>query len=134
MAVTATNTLQATIVSADGNGIISINRGLGNPALQGVFGQMTVNELLALGANPINMTFGSNIFNLYVKNNASGGGGTITVQLNLNGGGLVTVAVLQPGGAILIWNIVNNIAGSGYSGMTLTASIANTPAEYFLGA
>jgi hypothetical protein len=134
MAANATNTLQATIISADANGAISINRGLGNPALAGNVGQLTVNEQLSLGANVITMALGSSIFNLYVKNNAAAGGGTVSVALNLNGAGLQTVALLQPGGVCIIWNTVNNVGGSGYTGMTLTASVGTLPVEYFLGA
>lgn len=134
MAANATNTLQATIISADANGTISINRSMGNPALAGNVGQITINEQLSVGANPITMALGSGIFNLYVKNNAAPGGGTVAVGLNLNGAGLQTVALLQPGGVCLMWNIVNNIAGSGYTGMTLTASVGSLPVEYFLGA
>lgn len=134
MAANATNTLQATIISADANGAISINRNFGNPALAGAFGQITINELLALGANVLNVALGSSIFNVYIKNNAGAGGGTIQVSTNLNGAGLQVVALLQPGGVFVVWNTINTVGGSGYTGITLTASIANVPVEYFLGA
>jgi|SRR5882757_1056169 len=135
MAANATNTLQATIISADANGTISINRGLGNPSFAGNVGDMTINQILSNGANVIALPISGTVTgaqNVYVKNNAAGGGGTVTVSTNLNGAGLVVVAILQPGGVYAVWNVVA-IAASQYTGMTLTASVANIPVEYFIG-
>jgi hypothetical protein len=74
------------------------------------------------------------IQNIYVKNNAAPGGGTVTVLTNLNGAGLVTVAVLQPGGVYVVWNVPTPpVAASQYTALTLTASVANIPVEYFVG-
>lgn len=137
MAANATNTLQATIISADANGAISINRGLGNPSFQGNVGDMTINQILSNGANVINLPISGTVTgaqNIYVKNNAALGGGTVTVLTNLNGVGLVTVAILQPGGVYVVWNTPTPpVAASQYTGMTLTASVANIPVEYFIG-
>jgi len=137
MAANATNTLQATIISADANGTISLNRGLGNPSFAGNVGDLTINQILSNGANVIGLPISGTVTglqNIYVKNNAAGGGGTITVLLNLNGVGLVTVAVLQPGGVLLIWNTTSpGVAASQYTAMTLTGSVANIPVEYFCG-
>lgn len=133
----ATNTLQATIISADANGTISITRGFGNPSFQGSVGDLTVNQSLANGANVIGLPISGTVTgvqNLYVKNNAAPGGGTVTVLVNLNGAGLVTVAVLQPGGIFLVWNVTSPaVAASQYTALTLTASVANIPVEYFFG-
>jgi len=107
MAANATNTLQATIISADANGTISLNRGLGNPSFAGNVGDLTINQFFLTEQMLLDYLYSGTVTglqNIYVKNNAAGGGGTITVLLNLNGVGLVTVAVLQPGGVLLIWN------------------------------
>lgn len=136
MAANATNTLQATIISADANGAISINRGLGNPALAGNVADMTINQILSNGANVMSLPITGTVTglqNVYIKNNAAGGGGTITVAVNVNGAGLVTIGLLQPGGiCIPVWNIVAVVA-SQITAITLTASVANIPVEYFFG-
>lgn len=136
MAANATNTLQATIISADANGAISINRGLGNPALAGDVGDLTVNQILSNGANVMTLPISGTVtgmHNVYIKNNAAGGGGTITVALNINGAGLVTMAILQPGGVCIpVWN-VTKVAASQVTAITLTCSVANIPVEYFFG-
>jgi hypothetical protein len=136
MAANATNTLQATIISADANGAISINRGFGNPALAGNVGDLTINQQLANGANVMSLPITGGVTglqNVYIKNNAGPGGGTITVAVNINGAGLVTIALLQPGGiCVPIWNIVA-VAASQITAITLTASVANIPVEYFFG-
>jgi hypothetical protein len=137
MAANATNTLQATITSTDANGNTSINRGLGNPSFPGNVGDMTINEQLNNGANVIPLPIGGTITgiqNIYVKNNAAPGGGTVQVSININGVGLVVVDLLQPGGVYISWNVPTPpVAASQKTGLTLTASVANIPVEYFLG-
>lgn len=130
---TSTNTLQATITATDANGNTSINRGLGNPSLAGVVGDLTINQLLANGANVMALP-SANIFNIYVKNLAAPGGGTITPVLTPSGGAAQTLAPIQPGGVLIIWNVINSVAGAGYTSIGLTASVANVPVEYFFGA
>jgi len=132
----ATNTLQATIISADANGVISITRGLGNPALAGNVGIEAINQQLANGANVMALPIAgliTGLQNVYIRNNAAPGGGTVTVAVNINGAGLNTIAVLQPGGVCIpVWNIVA-VAASQITAITLTASVANIPVEYFFG-
>lgn len=137
MPANATNTLQATIISADANGTISINRGFGNPAFSGNVGDLTINQILSNGANviplPISGTV-TGIQNLYIKNNAAPGGGTITVTVSINGAAAVVRAILQPGGVDLVWNTPSPpVAASQITSLTLTASVANIPVEYFVG-
>lgn len=137
MPANATNTLQATIISADANGTISINRGFGNPAFPGNVGDLTINQILANGANVIGLPISGTVTgmqNIYVKNNAAPGGGTITVTLAINNGAPFTAAILQPGGVFLVWNVPSPpVAASQYTAMTLTGSVANLPVEYFVG-
>src|SRR5690242_6059762 len=98
----ATNTLQATIISADQNGAISINRSLGNPALAGNVGQLSINVLLNIGDNPITIP-ATPVQNIYVKNNAATGSGMkVIVKVTPQGGAQQTLATLEPGG-VFIW-------------------------------
>jgi hypothetical protein len=137
MAPNATSTLQATIIMADANGAIPVNRGFGNPSFGGNVGDMTTNQILSNGANVITLPISGTVTGMsciYVKNNAAPGGGTVTVQTNLNGTGLVTVAVLQPGGIYCVWNVVvPPVNASQYTQLTLQASVANVPVEYYFG-
>lgn len=129
----ATNTASVVITMADANGVISITRSAGNPQLGGNYGDLTVNVQLANGANIIALP-ASPVQNIYVKNNAANGSGqTVTVLLTPQGGAQATLAQLQPGSIFLWWNTINTVPAGGYSAMTLTASAANIPVEYFLG-
>ena len=129
----ATNTLQATIISADANGTISITRGFGNPQLAGNFADMTINQLLASGDNALTLP-GSPVQNIYIKNNAANGSGqTITPKITPNGGAQQTLAKIEPGGVFVWWNTINTDANGGYTAVTLNSSAANVPVEYFLG-
>jgi hypothetical protein len=135
MAANATNTLQANITSTDPNGNTSINRGLGNPSLAGSVGEATLYQQLNNGANALALPSTgliTGLQNFYVKNNAAPGGGTVQVSINVNGAGLVIAALLQPGGVYITWNVVV-VAASQITGITLTASVANIPVEYFFG-
>lgn len=130
----ATNTLQATITSTDPNGNTSINRGLGNPSLAGAVCEAALYQLLPAADQAITLP-ASPIYNIYVKNNAAAGSGiTIIVKLTPNGGAQQVLAKLEPGGVFLWWNVINTDANGGYTALTLTASGANTPVEYILGA
>lgn len=132
---TATNTLQATITSTDANGNTSINRGLGNPSLAGTVGNLLINQTLANGANIISLPDTgtvTGIQNLYVKNNAAPGGGVVQITISINAAPVVVVALLQPGGVFLMWNVVV-VAASQITELILTASVANVPVEYFVG-
>lgn len=130
----ATNTLQATIISADQNGVISITRGLGNPALAGNFGDLTINQQLPIaGDNTIALPMNP-VQNIYVKNNAaSGSGQTVIVKATPNGGAQAILAKLEPGGVFIWWNIINTDANGGYTSLVLNASAINISVEYFLG-
>lgn len=128
----ATNTLQATIISADANGVISITRGMGNPALAGNFGDLTINQTLALGDNIIPLP-GTPVQNIYVRNNAAAGSGLkVIVKVVPQGGAQAVLATLEPGGVFIWWNVINTDAAGGYSALTLNASAA-LQVEYFLG-
>ncbi len=137
MPANATNTIQATIISADANGVISINRGFGNPSFPGNVGDLTVNQILSNGANVIPLPISGTVTglqNIYIKNNAAPGGGTITVFYSINSAAGVTAAILQPGGVFVMWNIPSPpVAASQITALTLTASVANIPVEYFVG-
>lgn len=137
MALTAANnTVQLTITSTDINGNTSWNRGAGNPTLNGTFGEGTINASVAVGAGAISIPLGTGIvYNLYIKNNAAPGSG-ITFQLNgtLSGGATQIIALLQPGGMVCIWNVVNTVAGSGYTALNYTVVGGTCPVEFFFGA
>jgi len=134
MPLTASNnTAQLTITSTDINGNTSINRGAGNPTLNGVFGALTINNNVAVGAGIAVATPGI-VFNCYFKNNATPGSG-ITLQVNgtLSGGASQILCILQPGGIFLVWNVINSVAASGYTAFTFTVVGGTCPVEYFLG-
>lgn len=137
MALTAANnTAQITITSTDINGNTSVNRGAGNPTLNGVFSDLTINANFAVGTTALPIPGGTGIaYNLYFKNNASPGSG-ITFQLagTLTGGASQIIGLLQPGGVILIWQVVNNVTGSGYSAFSVTVVGGVCPVEFFIGA
>lgn len=129
----ATNTLQMTITSADQNGIIGINRGAGNPQLAGNVGELIVNQQLASGDNVISLPQ-ANVYNIYVKNNAANGSGQkVIVKATPQGGALQTLASLEPGGVFIWWNPINTDNLGSFTALTLNASAANIPVEFFLG-
>lgn len=131
----ATNTLQATIISTDQNGNIPINRGMGNPQLAGNVGEFTLNQNLANGDNVITLP-AANIFQLYVKNNAANGSGLkIVVKYSVNGGAQQIGPAIEPGGVqVPVWNTINTDNAGSLTALTLNASAANIPVEYFIGA
>src|ERR1700760_1436402 len=98
---TATNTLQATIISADANGVISINRGLGNPSLGGNSALMVINNILSAGDNSI-VTFVGTYFQLYLKNNAAAGSGLNIIVKYTPTGGVQQISPLIPPGGVFI--------------------------------
>src|SRR5262249_53050720 len=131
---TSTNTLQATITATDANGNTSINRGLGNPSLAGVVGDLTINQVLANGDNAMTLP-AAVIFNLYVKNLAAAGSGQkIVPKVTPSGGAQQTLAALEPGGVLLWWNVISTDNPGGYSAVTLNGSASSIPVEYFFGA
>lgn len=134
---TSTNTLQATLTATDAVGNTSVIRGLGNPTFPGTVGDMTINQTLNNGANVLtlpNTGTVTGLQNVYVKNNVAPGGGTIQVTISINGAAGVIVALLQPGGVYLNWNVASPpVAASQITAITLTASVANIPVEYFFG-
>lgn len=128
----ANNTAQLNITSTDINGNTSWNRGAGNPTLNGVFGDGVISQNIGVGT--LSLTPGGTLFNIYIKNNAAPGSG-ITVQVNatLTGGVSQILALLQPGGMICQWNVVNTVAASGYTALTVTVAGGTAPIEYFIG-
>jgi hypothetical protein len=127
----ANNTAQLTITSTDANGNTSINRGAGNPTLNGTFSEYVLNQNIAIGTTLL--TTGP-VFNLYIKNNAAPGSGiTLQVLATLSGGASQILALLQPGGICLVWNVVNNVAGSGYTSVSVVAAGGVCPVEYIFG-
>lgn len=137
MALTAANnTLQLTLTSTDINGNTSVNRGAGNPTLNGTFSDMTINANFPVGATALPIPGGTGTaFNVYFKNNATPGSG-ITLQLSgtLTGGSSQIIALLQPGSVATIWQVVNNVAASGYTALSVTVAGGTCPAEFFIGA
>jgi hypothetical protein len=135
---TSTNVIQATITATDAVGNTSINRGFGNPSFAGTVGDMTINQQLNNASNNIPLPISGTITgvqNIYVKNNAAPGGGTVSVNVSINGAGPVTVAILQPGGVFVQWNVTSPpVAASQITVLALIASVANIPVEYFIGA
>src|ERR1700747_1461675 len=125
----ANNTAQLTITSTDINGNTSINRGAGNPTLNGTIGTLVINNNVAVGTAPLSVP--GTAFNVYVKNNATSGSG-ITVQVSgtLTGGVSQILALLQPGGMLLIWQVVNTVPGSGYTAISVTVAGGTAPIEY----
>lgn len=133
MAANATNTLQATIISADANGVISINRGFGNPALAGNTADLTINQVLVNGDNAI-VAFAGTYFQLYVKNNSAIGSGlNLTVKYTPTGGVQQLSPLITPGSVFVIWGVANNVVGAGFGSLVFNASAANLIVEYFLG-
>ena len=58
--------------------------------------------------------------------------GTITVIWTPTGGASATILVLNPLDMIAFWQITTAV-GAGISALSLTASVANTPFELFIG-
>lgn len=128
----ANNTLQATITSTDINGNTSINRGLGNPTLNGNQGNLNINFSVAAGTTTLGT--GTNFFNLYMKNDSAPGSGiTVTPIITPSGGAAQTLAPLQPGGVLIIWNVVNNVPASGYTTLAVTVAGGTAQIELFTG-
>ena len=132
MATQSTNTLSATITATDINGNTSINRGLGSPTLAGVQGVLSISNSVAAGG-PTTLATG-NFFNIYIKNDSAPGSGiTLTPVLTRNDATVVTLTALQPGGVIIIWNVINTVVASGYTTVAVTIAGGTCQLEYFVG-
>lgn len=136
MAVTETNTLQATITSTDANGNTSITRDLGSPALPGVYGQMMINQVISAGTQALNMP-SVPVYNFYIKNGAAPGSG-ITFHLLITPHGQAQVLAtpeIQPGGVTIpVWNIINTVVAGGIDAISIVVTGGSCPVEYFFGA
>lgn len=122
------NKLLLSIQTLDILSVPVLNRQIGYVTYNAAVGNFTVANL-ANGANVITLPT-TVVLQCYVKNLHATN--TVTVIATPQGGASTTMQVVGPGGVFLFWQTAT--AGTyGVTALTLTASGANTPVEYFLG-
>lgn len=124
----STNKLLLTLQQLDTGGVPVLNRQVGYVSFNATVGAFSVANL-ANGANVITLPI-SPVLQCYVKNLHATN--TVTIILTPQGGASATVQVLGPGAVFSFWQTAT-AATYGITALTLTASAANTPVEYFLG-
>lgn len=94
-------------------------------------------ERALIGTSPVTLTLPTSpVLNIVIVNWSPTA--TLTVIGTPNGGSSATLAVLQPaasglpGGLFLRWE-TSTSGSAGYTALSLQASAASTPVEYFLG-
>jgi len=70
------------------------------------------------------------VLQLYLRNTHATA--TITVKWTPQGGAEATIHIVRPGGVLVFWQ-PSTSATTGITGLKLTASVANTTYELFLG-
>lgn len=126
-----TNTLIANITcTEDSTQNVIINRSTGNPAFDA--SGATCTEYMILSALPTGIALPLAITTqVYIKN-LDTSGHTILVNWTVNGGAARDIMTLLPGDQIIYWAIPGG-GGTGITALTLTASLATTLVEFFLG-
>lgn len=122
------NRLLLQLQQLDSSGAAVLNRQIGYVSYTGVVGGFSVANL-GSGANVISLPT-SPILQLYVRNLHATN--TVTVTMTPQGGASAVVQVLGPGATFSFWQTAT-ASTYGITALTLTASGANTPVEYFLG-
>jgi len=114
-----------------------VNFGLNNPTLAASVEQFI--DFLPITVGALALTLPAATIWVFALRNLGGINGTpagnITVQVQVTGGALGTAAnseVVAPGGVKIFWQPTE--AANGIIGVTLSASVANTPAAILMAA
>lgn len=113
-----------------------VNSTVGNPTLGGANAVYDNFLPIAAGAGTTITLPSGTVWVVYVKNQGGINGspsGNITVQLTVAGGAQIASGsspVLLPNGVFMYWNTAETTGG--ITGVTLIASVANTPVEILL--
>ena len=123
------NNLTLTLNQQDSEGVNIVNRTIGAISYDGVAGEMH-NGILT-GTSQVTLDLPTaNVLQFYIKNTHATG--VITLVGTVQGGASQTIAKIQPGGVFVNW-CASTSATAGYTDLKLTASIANTTFEMYLG-
>lgn len=129
----AENNLSITIQQLDSNGQTISRRFITASETAAVTGTFFAGRLT--GTSQTTVTMPPNVSQarqILVKNLGASGSGTLTVVWTPTTGAEATVAVLGVDGVIVLWDDAVH-ATAGISSLKLTASIANTDYEAFIG-
>jgi len=123
------NNLTLSLVQQDVSAVSVLNRTIGPIQYAGLVGQHI--EGLVVGAAPVAVTLPTtNVLQVVVKNTHATL--KLTVTWTPQGGASAIVAVLEPGGIVVLWNPATS-ATAGITALTLTGSGAGVTVELFLG-
>lgn len=129
-----TNTLNVSLKTTDNNDSTTvIEKSSGDIIVPSIVGQYTQKYKLLLSDTPLPFTDGgagtSGGDQIYIKNTDPGA--IVTVKwTKQSGGGIVSVALLQPGGVLVLWNPT---IGNGVSAVTAASTIAGSFIDVFQG-
>lgn len=132
----AQNNLAITLQQLDNNSIIltrrSENFSYTLPAVG--MGEWRIGNLVDTSSHSISLVgLVPQVLQLLLKHTGSGSTTTITVVWTPYGGSSCTSIVLYPGDMIGFWSVNAATTSNGISALAMTASVANTPFELFIG-
>lgn len=124
-----TSNLVATITAVDINSKQPITRDIGSPSFAGKTGDFTTYQEFPAAETVIALTV-SPALCVYIKNLHATG--TVLVKWTPQGGVEASIATLQPGGVLILWN-PSTSGSAGITSLKVTPSVANCPIEYYIG-
>jgi hypothetical protein len=123
------NNLSLVVNQQDSNGVNIVNRLIGAISYDGVAGEFHDGILTDTNQHTLDLPT-ANVLQFYFKNTHATG--VITLVGTVQGGASQTIAKIQPGGVFCNW-CASTSATAGYTELKVTASVANSTFEMFLG-
>lgn len=123
------NNLSLIVNQQDSNGVKIVNRLVGAISYDGVAGEFHNGILTTTSITTLDLPTAT-ILQFYIKNTHATA--TILITATVQGGTSVISARIGPGGVYAVWNPATGTT-IGFTEIKLTASVANTTFEMFLG-
>ena len=129
MATSSQNNLIVNITRQDANGVTVENRTVGAISFAGVSGELDIRQAPDTSQHTLDVPTPI-VLQFYFRNLSPTA--NFTIVGTPQGGASVTLAVLPPGAAYIVWNPVTSGA-AGYTTLKYTSDTSGAPFEMFLG-
>jgi hypothetical protein len=120
------NKLSMTVTRQDINGVNVENRTV-SFSFSGTAGELDIRQAPDTAQHTLDLPV-TQVNQVYIKNTHATG--ILTIVGTVNGGSSQTIAVLEPGSVLVVWQVVT---GKGYTDLKYTADTTGTTFEMFLG-